>query len=226
MAYTGDYIPARDAEFDGWFENLNSYVQEKTGGESPAWTHVPKDAADGLFAAYTDWHRAYAATLGAHTAVDTKAKNDANKAAAAFIRPFVAQYLKFAPVTNEDRTAMGLHNHDDSATVIPPPATRAAITDIRAVGGYQIKIWFRDEQTPDSRAVPYGFNGCLLNFAWGAERDDSVSDLKETALMTHSPWTLTLPPEARKSFLSCAARWQNKKGALGPWGDIQHVVVG
>jgi hypothetical protein len=44
--------------------------------------------------------------------------------------------------------------------------------------------------------------------------------------MTHSPFIHTLPPDAQANFLSCAARWQNEKGELGPWSDIQHVVVG
>jgi hypothetical protein len=44
--------------------------------------------------------------------------------------------------------------------------------------------------------------------------------------MTHSPFTHTLPPEAQACYLSCATRWQNGKGELGPWSDIHHVVIG
>jgi hypothetical protein len=51
------------------------------------------------------------------------------------------------------------------------------------------------------------------------------SALIQSKLMTRSPWTLSLPPEAEKSYLSCASRWQNEKGELGPWGEIQSVVV-
>ncbi|WP_187150889.1 RQC domain-containing protein, partial [Treponema endosymbiont of Eucomonympha sp.] len=112
------------------------------GAEYPVlkWSATTREIIDKELPLRLEMMLPRAATLGAHTAVDTEAKNDAHKSAAAFIRPFVAQYLKFAPVTNEDRTAMGLHSRDDSSSVIPPPATRAAITDIRAVGGYQIKI--------------------------------------------------------------------------------------
>jgi hypothetical protein len=60
----------------------------------------------------TDWHTAYQKTIGAHTPVDTEAKNDERKAAAAVTRPFTTQYLMFPPVTNEDRTAMGVHNKE------------------------------------------------------------------------------------------------------------------
>ncbi|MDR2632340.1 MAG: hypothetical protein LBC51_01780, partial [Treponema sp.] len=124
MAHTQDYIPTRDADFDGWFENLKNHVMEKTSGASPAWTHIPAAKATALTGQYTAWHTAYEKTVGPHTSVDTEAKNDAKKAAVEFIRPFVAQFLKFDPVTNEDRTAMNLHNRDTTKTTIGVPATR------------------------------------------------------------------------------------------------------
>jgi hypothetical protein len=74
MAYTQDFIPARDAEFDGWLANLASYVNTKTS--SGAWTHIPPDKGTALNGHNTDWHTAYTKTLGSHTSVDTEEKND------------------------------------------------------------------------------------------------------------------------------------------------------
>ncbi|MHB9294598.1 hypothetical protein PilKf_00322 [Pillotina sp. SPG140] len=225
MARVKDYIPTRYAEFDGWFESFIAYLLEKTGGTTPIWIHIPLALITALQAAYQAWHAAYEKTLGAHTPVETEAKNEEYAKAVALIRPFVAQYLKFDPVTNEDRTAMGLHNRDTNPSPIPPPSTRVVITDIRALGGFQVKIWFRDEQNAKSQAVPYGNNGCLLNYMWSTERLNDVSLLNKTVLMTRSPWTLTLPPESQATFLSCTTRWQNEKGELGPWSEVHHVVV-
>ncbi|MDR0629442.1 MAG: hypothetical protein LBG24_07400 [Treponema sp.] len=50
--------------------------------------------------------------------MDTEAKNNAKKAAGKFIRPFVAQFLKFDPITNEDRRAMNLHNRDTTKKLL------------------------------------------------------------------------------------------------------------
>ena len=36
MAHTIDYIPHRDADFDGWLLNLKSYVIHKTNGTPPS----------------------------------------------------------------------------------------------------------------------------------------------------------------------------------------------
>jgi hypothetical protein len=225
MAANHDYIPPRDADFDGWFLNLKNYVTTKTTGTPPAWTHIPADKVTTLTARYDAWHSAYEATVAPHTSVQTEAKNDQRKEAEAFVRPFVAQYLKFDPVTNEDRTAMNLHNRDSVPSAIGVPATRPVITDLKPLGGFQVEIRFQDEATPDSRAIPYGCNGCLLNFTVAATRITDYAALTSTKLMTRSPWTLGLTPDEEGKFLSCAVRYQNEKGELGPWGEVQHTVV-
>ncbi|MDR0375599.1 MAG: hypothetical protein LBH85_07745 [Treponema sp.] len=222
---TESTIPHRDADFDGWFENITNYVETMTGGETPAWTHIPREKAAALRERRVAWRAAYAKTLGPHTTVDTKAKNDRRGEAEAFVRPFMAQYLMFDPVTAEDRRAMRMHERDVTHTPIPAPATRPVITDLKPLGGFQVEIRFHDEPTPGSRAIPYGDNGCLLSYVWGAGRVSDYAALLQTKLMTRSPWTITLPPESQQAFLSCAARWQNEKGELGPWSDVQHVVI-
>jgi hypothetical protein len=118
-----------------------------------------------------------------------------------------------------------LHNRNSVHTTIPVPASRPVITDLKPLGGFQVEIAFRDEPTPDSRAIPYGMNGCLLNYAVGATETEDYAALATTKLMTKSPWTLGLSPEAEGKFLSCATRWQNEKGELGPWSEVQHVVI-
>jgi hypothetical protein len=221
MAHTQDFIPSRDAAFDGWLANLTGYVSAKTA----TWTHIPPAKVTALTAVTTRWHNAFEKTLGPHTSVDTEAKKEARKAAEGFVRPFVVQFLKFDPVTNEDRTAMNLHNRDTTHTPIGVPATRALITEIKALGGFRVEIRFQDEAAPNSKAVPYGDNGCLLNYTVGTEKVTDYGALTQSKLMTRSPWTITFPPEAQGKFLSCGSRWQNERGELGPWGEIQSVVI-
>ncbi|MDR1329431.1 MAG: hypothetical protein LBK23_07515, partial [Oscillospiraceae bacterium] len=87
-----DYIPTRDADFDGWYYNLKNYVVEKTQGPYPyQWTNIPPEKVTELTTFYDDWHAKYNTTLAAHTPVDTEYKNDARKAAVKYIRNFVAQ---------------------------------------------------------------------------------------------------------------------------------------
>ncbi|MDR0411610.1 MAG: hypothetical protein LBH75_06520 [Treponema sp.] len=225
MASSDDFISAGDAEFNGKFRVLVAYVVEKTSGASPAWTHIPRIALDGLERQYALWQTAYKRVLGPHTSVDTEAKNQARRETAAFIRPFIGQYLKFPPVTDEDRVAMGVHNRKKRSAFIPAPHTRPIITDLYTLGGGRVKIRFSDETTSNSRAIPHGMNGCLFFFTIGPERVRDCAALTQIKLLTRSPYTLIFPPSMQVNFLSCAVRWQNRRGVIGPLSDVYHTVI-
>jgi hypothetical protein len=141
-------------------------------------------------------------------------------------RDFINQYLRFPPVTDEDREVMGIPNHDTKPTTHPAPNTVAIINGLEQVLGHRILLRFHDQNVEIGQAIPYGYNGCLLSFFVGAEKVEDVALLTRTALMTRSPWTLDLSPDDEGKWLSVAVRWQNSKGELGAWSAIQHIVVG
>jgi len=221
----GDWIPHPDADFDGFFFNLKEYVNEKTSGTSPEWTHIPQAKVQELNARYDAWHTAYIKMLGPRSPVDTMFKNDERKASEEFLRPFNAQYLQFDPVTNEDRRVMGVHNKDKNPSSLPKPSTRVIIDRVEAIGSTRVRIWFRDETEEKSQAIPYGDNGALLNSATLPEAVKDPEALPDTQLMTRSPWTKQLPPDAVGKWFSCSARWQSDKSELGPLGAVHSVMV-
>jgi hypothetical protein len=223
MAHAKDSVPSGDPGFDAWLTNQVDYVNAKiTAG---AWTHIPPDKMTALNKHQTDWHAAFVKIQGPHTAVDTEAKNEARRAVEHFVRQFDQQFLKYDPVTNQDRVAMGLPILDTTHTPIGDPKTRPVITALRAKGGFAVEIRFQDEETPDSTAIPYGMNGCLLNYAWGPEKIEDYAAVNETRLMTRTPFDLNLPPQAEGKYLSCYARWQNETGHLGKPSEIQHIAI-
>jgi hypothetical protein len=143
-----DYIPGGDAGFDIFFNNLVEYVDQKTGGNAPEWNHILPAARAALQGARNTWEAAYGPVKSPHTPVQTEAKNDAKKAAKALIRPFVNQYLRYLPVTNEDRTAMNIPNKDTIPIPVPPPQAQAE-ADI-AFPGY---TWWSWQISGPSRAA-------------------------------------------------------------------------
>ncbi|MDR2417907.1 MAG: hypothetical protein LBD79_02500 [Treponema sp.] len=225
MAHIEDRVPARSADFDGWFENMKNRIVEKTTGPSPEWTHIPGEKVTAMVGHYDAWHAAYEKTLGPHTTVDTAVKNERRDEAKSFVRTFIDQYLMFDPVSNEDRLALGIRNHDPHRTPIGRPKTRALIIGLKALGGFQVELRFQDETTPESRAVPYGCNGCLLRYTWGPEKISDHGALTLSQLMTRSPWVISLPPESEGKFFTGVTCWQSEKSELGPWGEVQSVVI-
>jgi hypothetical protein len=223
----GNYIPGPDAEFASWFDNLVRQVGLHTMGAAPDWTHIPAEAKDGLMEAHGRWQMAYQEAQDVPTPANIHEKTRVREAEEKdAIRPFVRQYLHCDPVTDKQRDEMGIPNWDKVKTPIGVPASRPLIVDLHSLGGFQIKVWFADEGSPGSGSILYGCNGCLLFFAWSEEPITDVDKLIHTELMTASPHVVDVPHDAQAKFLSCAARWQNNKGKLGPWSDIHNVVVG
>jgi hypothetical protein len=87
-----------------------------------------------------------------------------------------------------------------------------------------VEIRAHDEATPDSRAIPYGCNGCLLRYDWGPEPITDRALLTKSLLITRFPYTLALPPEAEGFRLSCTLCWQSR-GLVGTPGVIESVVI-
>jgi hypothetical protein len=108
-----DYIPARDKDFNDWFKFLNQYVAQKSGGSTPARTHIPQAARTTLADAYAAWYTAYAATIGPHTPVDTEAENNAKTAAKAAVDEAMENVGAFFVFANgEYYKGMGVLPHE------------------------------------------------------------------------------------------------------------------
>jgi hypothetical protein len=219
----GDYIPNNDAKFDVWFKFLIQYILPKISGIPPVWPHIPQAAFTTLQDAYAAWSAAYETFIGPHTKVDTEAKNDAKKAAKGVIRPFVNQYLRFPPVTDEDRTAMGIPNHDNTRTPIGKPKTVPVFTII-IKGIRRVTIPFNDEGTT-SRAIPYGMNGAVISWKVSNTPITSPKLLDHTELATKSPFILYFDEEDRGKTVYIALQWQNEGGVRGDYSEIECAII-
>ena len=161
-----NYVPARDADFDGWFTFLNQYVTEKCGAEPPAWNHIPQAPRTELLNACTAWHAGYTLTLKPCTSQERAEKRRLRKAAEQVIRPFVNQYLRYLPVTEEDRDNMGIPNHDSIPTPVPEPENQVE-ADLVFPGIHLVelqKIRPVSGTAPDNRSdygvrIYYGLSG-------------------------------------------------------------------
>jgi len=109
----------------------------------------------------------------------------------------VAQYLKFDPVTDEDRTAMNLHNRDSIHTTIPISATRPVIT-------------------PDNRAIFYSMNGLLPQLChWHGKTGRLRHPCHDQTHDAAPPLHIILP-------LGIRAQARMPKS---PWSEVQHIVI-
>jgi hypothetical protein len=227
----GDYIPNNDAKFNQWFKFLCQYVAQKTTGSTPEWTHIPQEATTQLNTAYADWYTAYAKTFGPHTPVDTEAKNDAKKETKDVIRPFVNQYLRFPPVTNEDRSAMSIPNHDDNPTPVPAPTSQVE-ADLVFPGIHMVevlKIRKVGNLSDDSRSdygvrIYYGIVDAVNNKWRIAAPPATGDDLPHSVFTREKKMLFDFDGESGKTIYICL-RYETSRGLPGPFGPMLHAVI-
>jgi hypothetical protein len=117
------FIPYSDAAYDKFFKNICQYVNQKTSGQDPEWTHIPAAEITALNAAYAAWYTAYAKTLKPHTPAETAAKNKAKADSRKVLSRFIQVWIRGFPevVTVEDLKNMGIPPIDPTRTPVPPP---------------------------------------------------------------------------------------------------------
>jgi hypothetical protein len=150
-------------------------------------------------------------------------RKEAVKAFTAKVRGFVNHELRNRAVTDDDRIALGLPIHDTTPTPIgPPTSTPTLIIDLSS--HRQIRFRYQDQDS-HSKAKPYGVNGAVV--AWGLLTAPPVDqeDLPHTFLATRSPFTMDFREADRGKTLYIALCWQNERGQLGPWSDLQTAII-
>jgi hypothetical protein len=218
-----DYLSLSDADFDRFFAFMNQYVEGKCAGSTPEWTHIPQAARTEMAEAYTAWAAAFAKTSGPHTPVDTEAKNDAKNAAKQRIRRFVNQYLRYPPVTDEDRTAIGVPNHDTKPTPIPAPEDipeTAAATPLPRV----LRFSFR-RLGAKRWGKPEGVHGMELAWVIADTPPKETEELIHSAFSTRSPLELTFKESERGKRVYYAVRWETGTVKKGKFSEIFNAVI-
>jgi hypothetical protein len=161
--------------------------------------------------------------LRPHTPVDTAAKKDVKNAGEKLVRSFVNRYLRYPPVTDGDRIAMGIPNRRGWRTHLQAPGSRPEfglfVKDIRCIG---IRFWDKERST---RAKPHGAAGALICWAILDAPPKSIKDLVFSELATRTPYFLRFDDADRGKWVYIALRWQNTKGEKGPSSGIKSTVV-
>jgi hypothetical protein len=214
-------IPLNHGEFDGFYKNITNYVAQKVSDAE--WKHIPKDVLEALNDEYAVWHTAYRLTLQPHTPVETLGKRNAYKKAAKLLRLFINQYLRFAPVTDQDMLALGIRNQDSVRTKKNPPDEKIAfffqLKKIR-----KLDVCFRVEGAA-GKAKPHGYNGAIIAWDLLDKAPDQESELTRHVTASRTPYTLEFSEAHRGKTVYVAACWQNRKGQNGDWTQIQSAVV-
>jgi len=108
------FISQNDEAFNQFFKGINQYVAAKTAGAAPEWTHIPHDDRTYLTQIYIEWYSAYVLTTDPHHSQVTKETSRTRLIAERVLKNFVSRFLRSEPVTDLDRSSMGIPNYSQT----------------------------------------------------------------------------------------------------------------
>ncbi|MDR1216198.1 MAG: hypothetical protein LBK25_05920 [Treponema sp.] len=217
-------MPSKDSEFDVLFKNIVDYSDKKTSGENPAWRHILAASLQELHAAYDAWKAAYEPTKVPHTPVQTAEKNRVRKSSEKVLRDFVNRFLRYDPVTDEDRDNMGIHNRKTSRSPVPVPTTSPQLL-IDTGTRCRLIIHYRDEKS-GRRGKPAGVHGIEVRWAILDHYPVTSKELVNSAFDTNPPLILEFDEQDRGKRIYMAGAWEiQREGEKGPPGAIEEAII-
>jgi hypothetical protein len=214
------YIPTKDAEIVQWGRNFSDRLTATpaTYGLEAADAAIVQNQFNIFNLAYED-----ALDPSTRTRVTIADKDGEKLTFLQLVRQYAAIIRANAGVTNEDKAALGLTIPDPTPTPVPVPATSPLLTvTLSGVGVHQMSV--TDQLTPEKKAKPQGVAGCILYMKSGATIPASMDDAPVAGLLTKCDNIIDTSAVTNGHYVSYRGQWYNRKGQLGPMGDIMTFI--
>lgn len=151
---------------------------------------------------------------------DTVAKNEAKDALTDGLRVFIGKYLDYNDsITDPIRESLGLPIKDKTLTPVARPSA-SPVFYIKIQAARILEIHFKPEGEKGS-ARPKGYSGAVIRYGVLESQPASENDLLLSILATRSPHVFEFASEERDKKAYFAIAWQNQKGEMGPFSEIQ-----
>ncbi|MDR1836378.1 MAG: hypothetical protein LBQ89_01840 [Treponema sp.] len=214
-----DFIPRPDALFDAFYLRITDYVIDN----AVRWGHIQQGDVDVLELEYDVWRRAYEPTLRPHTPVEMREKNRIRLISERALRHFINRFLRFEPVSDMDRDAMAIPNRDLIRTphidVTEVVEFELRLRNIREV---LVNFWIKGEV---HHAKPEGYDGAVIIWDVLDSPPSRPDDLTLHTMASRTPHVIEFDETERGRTVYIAASWQNERGNIGQWSEIQSAII-
>jgi len=218
-----DYVPQNPAMFMEFCDRLIRYVEPRVTGNNPEWPNIQIERFEALVAKFEAFVESQRVAVEVPTKANHERRNEAQAEIVRELRAFVNQFLRFVPVTNADRTEMGIPNHDTIRT------DHTVVTEIvdfvlkpGAEGQIIVDFWQRGSA---HKAKPTGYDGAVI--VWGIldAAPTSHDQLPHHIMASRTPFKLHFDELERGKTVWASLSWQNERGITGEWSPYKSAIV-
>ena len=215
------YIPANDAQFITWAENMAEIAAERC----EEWSVSPPDDIIGNTLA--DFKAKYAKFMNPNRGkIDTLEKNEARKVAEKACRTYVQGFLARNPkIADVDRERMGITVYDTIPTSVGNPVGLVTATvKYPNEGALELSIKHVEGSPFDARAN-YGVKIRYGVFAVGEAAATDVNQLADSLFTRKKKELFTFDRKDRQKTACFCLRYENSKGQAGQWGGVVSAII-
>jgi hypothetical protein len=209
-------IPSNDSDFNQFQEQFIAAVSA-----DPAKHGLYDDEVTALTTAQTEWAANFTAHQQAQEAARTatQAKEGARTSLESLIRAAGKKINATAGVDNATRVAAGMPTRSTTRSHVGAPTSRP-VGRIEQGGPNTLLVDFVDENSPHKTAKPKGVHACEVWAHIGDPAPTDASAFTFLGLATRTPYIDRHSATDAGKSIYYLLRWQNSKGAAGPWGVV------
>jgi hypothetical protein len=219
MARAHDYLPRADFPLLEFAKNFLKYAKPKyTSWSVPSplpYIENPLDEYEGSLDL---------AQRPDHSKVDGLNKNVWKRSLEKGLRTYIQGCIMRNPNIDEnERALLGLPQRDEIRT--PHIEVKEAVEfelRLRLIREVLVNFWVKGEK---SKAKPLGYDGAVLIWDILDSPPDEPHSLNRHTMASRTPHTLQFTEEERGKTVYIALAWQNERGLIGAWSEIQSAVI-
>jgi hypothetical protein len=225
MPASAPYIPAKDADFELWFDNFSSLIT----GSPTSYGLIAGDATI-IAGKYTAWNAAYltATTPATRTSANIAAKDAARADAENTIRPYAQRIRANTSVSDALKVGLGLNLQPATLTPIPAPTDKPELL-FGSATPQQFVLSYKTEGAA-GKAKPYGAIGVQVVASVGTAIAVDPDAAPMVAMATKSPFRLNWSAGQVGKIATIWARYYTRSGPagtmqFGPWSTALSSTI-
>lgn len=218
-----DWLPTREQDFVDVCHKWITILEQADKISAYSWDAIECKAVLEKVSSFVNARKAYE-----HEDSSAKrlVKDDAKRAAIAFMRDFVNASVRFNKKMDEAaKLALGIKPKDASPSSRPRPTSQpdAVVENTRNHFEHQVKALNRETGATGKPADAYG-----VHYAWqvGGTRPTTAEDLPKGQFNRRTYFVLTHTEADKGKLAFYACRYQNGKGEAGPWSPVVEAYIG
>jgi hypothetical protein len=147
-------------------------------------------------------------------------KRNLEKGLRTYIQGFIARNPK---IDENERALLGLPQRDEIRT--PHIEVNEAVEfelKLRLIREVLVNFWIKGAK---HKAKPVGYDGAVIIWDILDSPPAEPHSLNRHTMASKTPHTLQFAEEERGKTVYIALAWQNERGHIGPWSEIQSAVI-